>query len=361
MNADVESLSLPVRPLPASPLLGAWTRILPLALAITGAAGVYLAVLTLAPPGHRLTTLFLERGFTQPLTLAVFFWGLGHVVRRLLVQRGERAALERCRQLVEGGLHPDRIAGVAAALRPLRHSLAAPVLSSIVSYFRSQRPARDEVLKVAGQEMDRAFDRVEADYRALTACMWLLPLTGFLGTVVGMAHAIEGFDDILGLAGTDLTALIPTVSGLATAFDTTLLALVLVLPLKLLEVGLEGRDHRLLERIDAAVGAGLVRNLDLAVLAQQTPEERAIDRVNASMERMQANLLRVDEALARLAARVESMPALAEGLPEVVEAARLARRTLPYLYHELRAVREQGERPLTVVRAAPRAAEEDEA
>jgi biopolymer transport protein ExbB/TolQ len=348
MNTD--TLRLTARTLPASPFLGAWTRALPPLLALAGAAAVYGLAVSLLPRDGRIAALLLDRGFCQPLTLALFFWGMGHALRRLLVQTGERQALEACRTLLVEGLDRDQIANHAGALFPIRDSLAAPVLGSILNYFRNARPSRDEVLKVAEAQLDRAYDRIESEYKALSAVMWLLPLTGFLGTVFGMAQAIEGMEGVIGAGGADLASLTPTVNGLAIAFDTTLLALVLVLPLKLVEVALEARDRRLLDRIDATVGAGLVGHLDLGTLAQQTPEERALDRVNESVERMERNLRRVDEALGRVATRMAEAAAFTDGLGEVVEAARATRRALPEVQGELRKLREQGEQPMTVVR-----------
>ncbi len=348
MNTD--TLRLAPRMLSASPLLGAWTRALPPLLALAGTAGVYALATALLPRDGRLAALLLDRGFCQPLTMGLFFWGLGHALRRVLVQAGERQALGGCRALLVEGLDRDQINNHAAALLPIRDSLAAPVLGSILNYFRNARPSRDEVLKVAETQLDRAYDRIESEYKALTAVMWLLPLTGFLGTVFGMAQAIEGMEGVIASGGADLMALTPTVNGLSIAFDTTLLALVLVLPLKLVEVGLEARDRRLLDAIDATVGAGLVGHLDLGTLAQQTPEERALDRVNESVERMERNLRRVDEALGRVATRMAEAAAFTDGLGEIVEAARATRRALPEVQGELRKLREQGDAPLTVVR-----------
>lgn len=354
MNSD--PLRVPLGPTPVSPLLASWTRALPMGLALVGTAAAWLLVDLLAPTDGRLTEILLRRGWIPPLTLALFFWGLGHALRRLLVQRGEVEALEWCRHLLDEhdlrhDLRPHRIPTFLGALHPLKQSLAGPVMESVLSYFQGQRPARDEVVKVAGQAVDRAFDRVESEYKALSACMWLLPLTGFLGTVVGMAAAIASFDGVLDAAGRDLGALAPAMSGLATAFDTTLLALALVLPLKLIEVGLEGRDRRLLDRIDASVGAGWVRHLDLAVLAQARPEEIAAERVAARLERIEASLRTVDAALERVAGQVAALPEAGAMVQEVIGAARACNVWLPALAGRLDDLREQADQPMVVTRS----------
>ncbi len=333
----------------AAALVGGWTRFIPLLAAVAGTAGLFFAVDALAPE-TRLHTLLWDRGFSQPLTVGLFFWGVGHILRRLVVHAGERRALDACRELRHGAVDRSELPGRLEVLTRLRDTLAGDVLYAVLSYFRSQRPTRDELLEAATQAVDRAHARVEDDYRPLTAAMWLLPLSGFLGTVVGMAGAIASFDGVITGVGDDLAALIPAVTGLAVAFDTTLLALALVVPLKLLEVGLEGRDKRLLERIERDLGAGYVQRLDLAGLAQQTPAEAALDRQAETVARIERSMQAIDTALAAVARRLEALPPIDGAVTELVQAARETRAALPRLQHELGALRRQGEQPLIVRR-----------
>ena len=220
----------------------------------------------------------------------------------------------------------------------------------MLAYFRGNRPARDEVLKVANQSINRAYDKVDDDYKALSSVMWLLPLSGFLGTVVGMAAAIASFDSVLGQVKNDMSALAPSVDGLATAFDTTLLALALVVPLKLIEVILTGRDRRILEQIDRTVGTGLVRSLDLAGLAQQTPAEAAMDRYSRTVERIEGSMKEIDLALTSIVGQMKTMPNMAGSLAELTDAARATRQAIPHIVMQLDELREQGERPLMIAR-----------
>lgn len=349
---------LPLRA--AASLVGGWTRLIPLTCAVAGTAALFFAVQQLAPD-TRLYTLLWQRGFSQPLTMALFFWGLGHIARRLLVQLGERRALAACRKLLQhGAVARDELPGRLEVLVRLRDTLAGDVLYAVFSYFRALRPTRDELLEAARQAMDRAHDRVDDDYRPLTAAMWLLPLSGFLGTVVGMAGAIASFDGVITGVGDDLSALVPAVAGLAVAFDTTLLALALVVPLKLLEVGLEGRDRRLLDRIDRDLGAGYVQRLDLAGLAQQTAAEAALDRQAQTVARIERSLEAIDHTLGAVAERLAALPPIDGAVAELVEAAREARAALPRLEGELSALRRQGEQPM-VLRRDPAPRREDAA
>ncbi len=348
---DFTAARHPVRPIDTPRALDGLTRGLPTLMAVAGTAITFALVDAFAPRDGRLATLLLERGWTQPITLGLFFWGLGHVVRRALVHGVERRAVRACaEQLWDERLAPVNLPGLVASLQRHRATLAGQVLLGIVSFFRGHRPARDEVMKVARHEMDRAYDRVEGDYRALSACMWLMPLSGFLGTVIGMATAIGSFDMVVTALGDDLGALAPAVNGLATAFDTTLLALALVVPLKLLEVGLEDRDRRLLEQIDQTFATGWVRTINLAGLAQQSPVEEALERQAAAMARLEQNLLRVDAALEKVVSQAQRAPHVLAALAEVAGAARVTRDHLPDMARELEALRAQNDRPLRLVR-----------
>lgn len=331
-------------------LLGSWTRLLPVLVALVGAA-LTLFIASMMPKESRTHELLLARGWTQPLTLALFFWGLGHAIRRFVVQVGENRALWRCELLISGGgLQRDNVAPVMDSLDGLHESLSAPVLSDVLAYFRGNRPARDEVLKVANQSINRAYDRVEDDYRSMNAVLWLLPLSGFLGTVVGMAAAIGAFDAVLSQVRNDLSALGPAVEGLAMAFDTTLLALALVVPLKLMEVALAGRDRRILEQIDRTLGTGLVRSLDLAGLAQQTPAEAALDTYSRTVERIEGSLKEIDLALVSITGQLKTMPNVAGSLAEMTDAARAARQAMPHIVMQLEELRAQGEQPIVISR-----------
>lgn len=335
----------------ATHLVGGWTRLIPTLAAVLGTLGVLLGSDALFAAESRVHTLLWQRGPSQPLTLALFFWGLGHLLRRVVVQAGERRAFAACQAMRWHG-PPDRdeLIGRLETLTRLRDTLAGDVLYSVLSYFRAQRPTRDELLEAARQSIDRAHDRIDAEWRPLTAAMWLLPLSGFLGTVVGMGEAIGSFDGVITGGGGDLAALVPAVSGLATAFDTTLLALALVVPLKLGEVLIDGRDRRLLDRIDRDLGAGYVQRLDLAGLAQHSPAEAALDRQAETIERIEQSLATIDRALAGLAARVDHLPPIDEALTAVVEVATATRAALPRIEAQLGALRAQGDAPIVIRR-----------
>jgi hypothetical protein len=75
--------------------------------------------------------------------------------------------------------------------------------------------------------------------------VWALPILGFIGTVIGISGAIEGLQGLMG-SGAGGDGGFEAVTGeLYFAFDTTLVGLVLMLPLALLLSWLRGQEQRL--------------------------------------------------------------------------------------------------------------------
>lgn len=351
----MDSTALPAHASPPFRSVPIGGGVLPTATAVLGTVAVLGLTSLLAPEGSWARTFLLERGWAQPLTLALFFWGLGHVLRRLVAQFAEQRALRACVEILrQEAIDRERVPGLLNGVARQSGSLSGDVLGAVLSYFRTHRPTRDEVMRVAGHAVDRAADRIDDEYAALGATLWLIPLSGFLGTVLGMSAAIGSFDAVIGAQSGDLTALVPSVRGLAVAFDTTLLALALVVPLKIVEVTTHRRDRGLLDAIDRSVGSGLVQELDLAGLAQQTAEERALDRYAETVDRIRKSLLQIDGLLGALTARVGTVSQVEVAMQDLGAAARAVRDAVPAIRADLASMRRQSEQPITLVRQTGR-------
>ncbi|MBE6398539.1 MAG: MotA/TolQ/ExbB proton channel family protein [Lentisphaerae bacterium] len=78
---------------------------------------------------------------------------------------------------------------------------------------------------------------IESTYTFTKGLIWAIPVTGFIGTVLGLSEAVGGFGKVI-TEGADLSVLKASLSGvtggLAVAFETTLIALVAALLLQLL-------------------------------------------------------------------------------------------------------------------------------
>jgi hypothetical protein len=101
---------------------------------------------------------------------------------------------------------------------------------------------------------------METSYALLQGFVWAIPVLGFIGTVLGLSQAIGSFTAVLG-TGEDVSAITGALgkvtAGLATAFDTTLVALVAALIIQLLMVMTKKSEE---EFLDEAMEYG-IRNI----------------------------------------------------------------------------------------------------
>lgn len=348
------TMSNELTPTPPLPVRSSGTGIVltvPLLTAILGTAVTFALAHFVLPDDLWLRVFLVDRGPVQMVTTALFFWGVGHGLVRVLAIGRERTALMQCVDLLRAErIERARAQWLIERLQARIGHTAPAILTTILSYFRAHRPTRDEVWKVANDEVDKAHDRMEAEYRPLVAVLWLIPLSGFLGTVLGMSAAIGSFDALIGADGADLSALMPAVRGLAVAFDTTLLALALVVPLKLFEVFLQRLDLGLLGDIDRVVGSGLVQGLDLAGLAQQSPEEAALAETAQMLDRIRGSLVAIDQTLHSVVNRLHTVGDVERLLSELSSAARSIKEGVPQIRADLETMRKQSEQPFTLVR-----------
>jgi len=112
----------------------------------------------------------------------------------------------------------------------------------------------DEILRSQAAQDEST---VETSYALLTGFVWAIPVLGFIGTVLGLSEAIGQFSGVLG-AASDVDqisgALKGVTAGLATAFETTLEALVAALFIQLAITALRTSEE---EFLDEAMDYGL--------------------------------------------------------------------------------------------------------
>ena len=90
----------------------------------------------------------------------------------------------------------------------------------------------------------------ESSYGILTGIIWVMPILGFIGTVVGLSGAIGGFGTVLGAEATIESlrnGLAPVTSNLGIAFDTTFVALVFSMTIQLLITVLRKKEDQFLD------------------------------------------------------------------------------------------------------------------
>ena len=142
--------------------------------------------------------------------------------------------------------HHTRLEQVTEEHTELRDNLLANRWNSLQFEAGSQNYNNDGMLKHAELESEH----LQNSYSLPRFFVWALPIIGFTGTVWGIGLSISFFSDTMSASqsGASISSMlqqnIPLVTkGLSTAFDTTLLALVLSVPATGLLVMTE-RDER---------------------------------------------------------------------------------------------------------------------
>lgn len=95
-------------------------------------------------------------------------------------------------------------------------------------------------------------DYLSSSYTVLKGFIWAIPVLGFIGTVLGLSDAIGGFGSVVKKGVNDpqelITALGNVTGGLSTAFETTLIALVMALIIQLLMTAVLNKEELFLDK-----------------------------------------------------------------------------------------------------------------
>ena len=124
-----------------------------------------------------------------------------------------------------------------------------------------------DVGAVLESQADSDASAVDSSYTVIRSLIWTIPILGFIGTVVGLSQAIGSFTDVLNQAGGDSASikskLGPVVGGLATAFETTLVALLAAVSIQLLSTWVYKREESLLDGITDFTNEHILSRLKL--------------------------------------------------------------------------------------------------
>ncbi|BAQ64715.1 MotA/TolQ/ExbB proton channel family protein [Geminocystis sp. NIES-3709] len=187
--------------------------------------------------------LLYQRGFTQHL--AIFFASIVVIItinkyliitkeKNILKNIGipEKISFENHKSKQLQYLHEDFARNYSMITGRLSRILNAYILSG----------SRKIVTELALDDSSFYLSSSESSYALPRILVWAIPLLGFIGTVLGISQAVNGFNGFLDNSAEieQIKEGITTVTtGLAIAFDTTLLALFLsvmvMIPLVLIE------------------------------------------------------------------------------------------------------------------------------
>ncbi len=125
-----------------------------------------------------------------------------------------------------------------------RNNLLVRRLRDVLKHVRA-RASAEGVDEQLAQLADTEADRTHQSYALFRVIVWAIPILGFLGTVIGITHALAN------LAPDQLENSLPSVmDGLGVAFDTTALALALTIVLMFAQFLIGRVEDTLLRRVD---------------------------------------------------------------------------------------------------------------
>jgi biopolymer transport protein ExbB/TolQ len=206
-------------------------------------------------------TRYVEHPVEQT-EVVLFCCALTVLAVKLLGWLRERWAL-RCQLLPRWNGQPAPIEA-AKALReqfarqplPVQRSWLGRRVAGVLDFVHGRRSAGelDDQLRTLADNDALAQD---ASFSLLRLIIWAIPILGFLGTVIGITGAIAGVTP-----ETLEQSLSAVTGGLATAFDTTALALFLTMILMFLSFVVERLEQSVLQQVDAYVEAELAHRFE---------------------------------------------------------------------------------------------------
>ncbi len=230
---------------------------------LVGTVAIYMALLPFQ--ASYIGQLLFNRGWTQPV---VIFFSLLVVIFTVL--KGIRILVE-AKALKQAWLpgnfpieSPDdpnlwefqQTLSKRRAILPVR---CARILGAYI-----QGKSREAAAEMAIEDGTAATAAAESSYTLPRVLVWAIPLLGFIGTVVGISQAVDGFSRFLQAAQEvdQIKEGIGSVTtGLAVAFDTTLLALVFSILVMIPLVLVERQESQLLLNIDSYINDFLLNRI----------------------------------------------------------------------------------------------------
>ncbi|MGE0158560.1 MAG: MotA/TolQ/ExbB proton channel family protein [Gemmatimonadales bacterium] len=208
------------------------------------------------------------------LTVFAFFWACADLFFKFRIARVNESDLARS----EIARLPAMVAQepTAVTLHRLRswdgRMLARPVgrrVQWLLQHLETTDSQRAHEL--IRHQSDLEADHAASSYRVVKLLIWAMPILGFIGTVLGISLAVGGFSQFLttSVSIEDVqrvtTELGEVAGGLSFAFDTTLIGLVGGLVASVLSTGVQGREERVLTRVE---------ELGLRVMESALPADR---------------------------------------------------------------------------------------
>ncbi len=209
----------------------------------------------MVPDARWFAAMFLERGLCPYPTMFLFFWSASLLFfkwRKMVLQQ-RALELPIMPQQLDFELTPATARDVRDRMSALcdnpHHFILLNRIDLALANLHNIGQTADvaAILKIQA-ENDEA--QIASSYSLTQGFMWAIPVLGFIGTVLGLSQAIGAFATTLDSGG-DMVALRGSLKlvtgGLATGFETTLVALSCALILQLVVSYLQTQESEFLD------------------------------------------------------------------------------------------------------------------
>lgn len=203
------------------------------------------------------------RDYEQESEIVLMLWALAIIGQKVLALRREQALFQRDLVALGEGMRilPEDVPGHARTLQtlpePERSSLLPRALLAALHRFGATGSIADASAS-AHNVCEGEADRLDSELSLLRYVAWAIPAIGFIGTVRGIGDALAQAHRAMQGDLSGVTA------GLGTAFNSTLIALLLSLFLMFLLHHLQSEQERLVRDAESYLDERLLLSLRAA-------------------------------------------------------------------------------------------------
>lgn len=261
--------------------------------------------------------LFTDRGWVPYAVVFLTSWSMAILVLKLWKLTHQQRSLTydllplyESREIHRSNIPAFRTHIRQLPLNPRRDFLVRRVLLAL-EHLEARGNAQ-QVGSVLQAQSDIDSARVDSSYTMLHVFIWAVPILGFIGTVVGISDAVNQFSGSLqGAEDLDVIkqSLAGVTTGLAVAFDTTLVALLMSMVIMFPSNSLQKAEQDLLNSIDQYCNDHLLQRLSDGV-ETATSASRNGDLALPSLQAWQES---VEQTGARFVQQVRELLESAQG------------------------------------------------
>ncbi|MBC8351058.1 MAG: MotA/TolQ/ExbB proton channel family protein [Planctomycetes bacterium] len=237
---------------------------------LIGAVGLFALLYPLWLSDIRIGKMFWDSvGINFPTTLLMFWsFAILYLKSRQLARQKSAMLMDLLPNEVSQEITISSLDRFVAHIHGLpsesRDSILVNRVLRGIEHFRVRKSAAETVTMMESQSAIDA-SNVAGSFTIIKVFIWAMPILGFIGTVMGVSSAVSGLSATLENAA-DVSAVTDSMKGvfggLGTAFDTTLLALIMSLIVKIPLSVVQKSEDGLVTIADEYCNENLLRRLN---------------------------------------------------------------------------------------------------